>query len=493
MKHAIVTGGAGFIGSHLVESLLQGGYRVHVIDDLSGGTAENLSAVQGDPHLRITFDTILNASLMDEAIAGADIVFHFAAAVGVQRILERPLTSLIANLRGTDIVLEAADRYRCPVILASTSEVYGKNDSGSLREDADRILGPATLSRWHYATAKAADEALALAYHEEHGLRTMVLRFFNTVGPRQTGQYGMVVPRLVRQALHDAPLTVFGSGEQTRCFTDVRDVVRAVVALARCDAAWGEIVNIGSENEIAIDALARRVIRLTGSRSEIVHIPYAEAYARGYEDMRRRVPDLAKLRRLIGFAPETPLDESLGRIIRSQRRTTRRNSAPLVRSRSPFRYAALRSSVWGLRRNSRSIAWEESIVRVLYFTGAYRPDSMASHTHGDLVAALRQRGATVDILTIGPADQGPAVDAFHDRHGTCVFALHPGRGPFDRLAPPVERAPVGILPPSSATLAPSDASSPSNAWRDTTSSRSGWRIPTPRSSATRCAMPIPSR
>ncbi|MDQ2784795.1 MAG: GDP-mannose 4,6-dehydratase [Chloroflexota bacterium] len=317
MTHAVVTGGAGFIGSHLVESLLQIGYSVHVIDDLSGGSRDTLSAVHGDPRLQITFDTILNESLMDEIIANADIVFHFAAAVGVQRILARPLTSLIANLRGTDIVLQAADRSRCPIILASTSEVYGKNDTGSLREDADRILGPATLSRWHYATAKAADEALARAYHEEHGLRTMVVRFFNTIGPHQTGQYGMVVPRFVRQALQDAPLTVFGDGQQTRCFTDVRDVVRAVVALAECDAAWGEIINIGGAAEIAIDVLAERIIHLVGSDSEVVHVPYAEAYARGYEDMRRRVPDVSKLRGLIGFAPETDLDETLCRIIQS--------------------------------------------------------------------------------------------------------------------------------------------------------------------------------
>jgi len=320
VTHAVVTGGAGFIGSHLVESLLQIGYSVHVIDDLSGGSLDNLSAVHGDPRLRITFDTILNESLMDDVIADADIVFHFAAAVGVQRILARPLTSLIANLRGTDIVLQAADRSRCPIILASTSEVYGKNDTGSLREDADRIFGPATLSRWHYATAKAADEALAHAYHEEHGLRTMVVRFFNTIGPRQTGQYGMVVPRFVCQALQDAPLTVFGDGQQTRCFTDVRDVVRAVIALAQCDAAWGEIINIGGADEIAVNALAERIIRLAGSRSEVVHVPYAEAYARGYEDMRRRVPDVSKLRALIGFAPETDLDEILCRIIQSQQK-----------------------------------------------------------------------------------------------------------------------------------------------------------------------------
>ncbi len=313
-----MTGGAGFIGSHLVESLLHIGYSVHVIDDLSGGTPDNLSVVRADPRLRTTFDTILDASLMGAAIADADIVFHFAAAVGVERILARPLTSLIANLRGTDVVLQAADRAQCPVILASTSEVYGKNDAGALREDADRILGATNLSRWHYATAKAADEALALAYHEERGLRTMVVRFFNTIGPRQTGQYGMVVPRFVCQALQGAPLTIFGNGQQTRCFTDVRDVVRAVVALAQCDAAWGEVINIGSVYEIAIHALAQRIIHLTGSGSAIVHIPYAEAYARGYEDMRRRVPDVSKLRGLIGFAPETGLDETLSRIIQSR-------------------------------------------------------------------------------------------------------------------------------------------------------------------------------
>jgi UDP-glucose 4-epimerase len=308
---------------------LHTGYSVDVIDDLSGGTPENLSSVRTDPRLRTTFDTILDTSLLDEAIAGADIIFHFAAAVGVERILERPLTSLIANLRGTDVVLQAADRYRCPVILASTSEVYGKNDAGSLREDADRILGSAHLSRWHYATAKAADEALALAYHEERGLPTMVVRFFNTIGPRQTGQYGMVVPRFVSQALQDSPLTIFGNGQQTRCFTDVRDVVRAVMALAHCGTAWGEAINIGSEYEIAIDDLAQCVIRLTGSRSSVVHIPYATAYARGYEDMRRRVPDVSKLRRLVGFAPETTLEESLRHIIQSQR-------IPVVSGNHPF-------------------------------------------------------------------------------------------------------------------------------------------------------------
>jgi len=314
---ALVTGGAGFIGSHLAESLLGAGYGVHVIDDLSGGRERNLTAVAADSRFRMTRDTVLNESLIDEAIAEADIVFHLAAAVGVQQILDRPLTSLITNLRGTEIVLHAADKHKKSVIIASTSEVYGKNDHAPLREDADRILGSSMLSRWHYATAKAADEALALAYHEERGAATMIVRFFNTIGPRQTGQYGMVVPRLVGQAIRNERLTVYGDGQQTRCFTDVHDVVRALIALAECRAAWGEIVNIGGRYEISIEELARRIIQLVGSRSEIVRIPYAEAYARGFEDMRRRVPDVSKLSRLVGFAPETCLDETLQGIIRS--------------------------------------------------------------------------------------------------------------------------------------------------------------------------------
>ncbi|MHB8647969.1 MAG: GDP-mannose 4,6-dehydratase [Thermomicrobiales bacterium] len=314
---ALVTGGAGFIGSHLVESLLDAGHCVHVIDDLSGGTERNLTAVAADSRFRMTRDTVLNEPLMDERIAEADIVFHLAAAVGVQQILDRPLTSLITNLRGTEIVLHAADRHKKSVIIASTSEVYGKNDRAPLREDDDRILGSSMLSRWHYATAKAADEALALAYHEERGVETMIVRFFNTIGPRQTGQYGMVVPRLVGQALRNERLTVFGDGQQTRCFTDVRDVVRALIALSECRAAWGEIVNIGGRDEISIEELARRIVELVGSQSEIVCIPYAEAYARGFEDMRRRVPDVSKLHRLVGFAPETCLEETLQRIIHS--------------------------------------------------------------------------------------------------------------------------------------------------------------------------------
>jgi UDP-glucose 4-epimerase len=230
-------------------------------------------------------------------------------------VLEHPLQSLETNLRGTDIVLSTADRHRTRVLVASTSEVYGKNDSGPLREDDDRILGSSQISRWFYATAKAADEALATAYWQERRLPTICVRFFNTIGPRQTGRYGMVVPRFIGQALKDEPITVYGDGKQTRCFTYVGDVVRSVIALTETDNAWGDVYNVGQPTEISIENLAQRVVELTGSRSEIVYVPYAEAYTGGFEDMRRRVPDVSKLRSTIGYAPDTSLDEALRRII----------------------------------------------------------------------------------------------------------------------------------------------------------------------------------
>ena len=312
---ALVTGGAGFIGSHLVERLLGEGHEVHVVDDLSTGTRDNLEHVQADGRLRVTIDSILNQSMMDQATRESDLVFHLAAAVGVKWVLENPLSSLETNLRGTDIVLAAAHRHQRPVMIASTSEVYGKNDSGPLREDDDRILGSSLVTRWLYATAKAADEALAVAYWQERKLPTMIVRFFNTIGPRQRGRYGMVVPRFIGQALHNEPLTVFGDGQQTRCFTYVDDVVHSVIALADCQAAWGEVFNVGHESEISIQGLARRIVELTRSRSEIHHVPYEEAYEGGFEDMRRRVPDVSKLRRFIGYAPDTSLDVALQRVI----------------------------------------------------------------------------------------------------------------------------------------------------------------------------------
>jgi UDP-glucose 4-epimerase len=312
---ALVTGGAGFIGSHLVEDLLADGHQVEVIDNLSTGARHNLEHLEADGRLRVTIDSILNESLMDRAIREADLVFHLAAAVGVKWVLEHPLSSLETNLRGTDIVLTAADRHSRPTVIASTSEVYGKNDAGPLCEDDDRILGSSNVTRWSYATAKAADEALALAYWQERELPTMVVRFFNTIGPRQTGRYGMVVPRFIDQATRHAPITVHGDGEQTRCFTYVGDVVKCLIALSQCRAAWGEVFNVGRDREIRIRALAELVHGLIGSRSEIVHVAYEDAYQRGYEDMRRRVPDVTKLRRFIGYTPDTCLEDALRRII----------------------------------------------------------------------------------------------------------------------------------------------------------------------------------
>jgi UDP-glucose 4-epimerase len=315
MTRALVTGGAGFIGSHLVEALLARDYRVHVVDNLATGAAENLAGVAGHARLRVTNGSILDEGLVERSVAEADVVFHLAAAVGVKWVLDRPLESLETNIRGTDLILGAADRHRTPVLIASTSEVYGKNDGGPLREDDDRILGSSRLSRWWYATAKAADEALAIAYWQEKRLPTISVRFFNTIGPRQRGRYGMVVPRFVGQALRNEPITVHGDGRQTRCFTYVADVVRSVIALSECESAWGDVFNVGRQHEISIADLARRVIELTGSRSEIVFVPYAEAYGEGFEDMRRRVPDVSKLRATIGYAPDTPLDVALERII----------------------------------------------------------------------------------------------------------------------------------------------------------------------------------
>lgn len=312
---ALVTGGAGFIGSHLVEGLLARGYQVQVVDALTTGTDTNLRHLQGNANLRVTIDSVLNESLMDAAVADADVVFHLAAAVGVKWVLEHPLQSLQTNLRGTETVLSAADRHKRPVLIASTSEVYGKNDSGPLSEDDDRVLGSSRFSRWFYATAKAADEALAAAYWIERGLPTISVRFFNTIGPRQTGRYGMVVPNFIGQALRDEPITVYGDGKQTRCFTYVGDVVRSVIALTETESAWGDVYNVGRQAEISIEDLAQRVIELTGSGSKIVYVPYEQAYTRGFEDMRRRVPNVAKLQATIGYAPDTPLDEALRRII----------------------------------------------------------------------------------------------------------------------------------------------------------------------------------
>jgi UDP-glucose 4-epimerase len=311
----LVTGGAGFIGSHLCEALVARGHQVTALDDLSTGNRANLAALGDSERFELIEGTILDEPLLGRCFASSDLCFHLAAAVGVRTILDRPLDSLLTNLRGTELVLEAADRQRVPIVVASTSEVYGKNDSGPLHEDADRILGSSQIPRWHYATAKAADEALTLSYGQATGLPVIVVRLFNTVGPRQRGRYGMVVPNLASQALKGEPLTVFGDGQQSRCFTFVGDTVRCLIGLAETPSAWGQVYNIGHPSEISILDLAERLRKLAGSRSEVVFVPYEQAYGPGFEDMRRRVPDVSRLRATIGFAPDTPLEVTLATIL----------------------------------------------------------------------------------------------------------------------------------------------------------------------------------
>ncbi|MFI6457241.1 NAD-dependent epimerase/dehydratase family protein [Streptosporangium amethystogenes] len=309
----LITGGSGFIGSHLADALLARGDSVVVLDNLSTGRLENL---RPHPDLRFVHGSVLDELMVDELVHRCDVVVHMAAAVGVKLIVEQPLRSLTTNIRGSEIVIEAAHRYRKKILITSTSEIYGKNSSDALREDADRILGSPAVVRWAYSTAKAVDEILANAYHRERGLPTIVVRLFNTVGPRQSPTYGMVIPSLVRQALSATPLTVFGDGTQTRCFAHVTDVIDALLRLLDEDAAIGETFNIGSAEEVSIMELAKLIIELTGSTSGVDLIPYSEAYERGFEDMIRRVPDTAKLRALTGWVPQRSLDRILSEIIR---------------------------------------------------------------------------------------------------------------------------------------------------------------------------------
>jgi UDP-glucose 4-epimerase len=306
---SVITGGAGFIGGHLTEYLLGVGDEVVVLDNMSTGSLANLSAVRNHPRLTVVEGSILDRPLVEHVVSGADRVFHLAAAVGVRVIVEQPLTSLRTNIQGTENVLDACTATGAILLLVSTGEVYGKNVTPGLTEDADRILGSAAKSRWTYAAAKSIDEAFAHAYRSEYGLDVAIVRPFNTVGPRQTGRYGMVVPNLVGQAQRGEPLTVFDDGQQSRCFAYVGDVVPAMVRLAETPAAYGQAVNLGSTNEITILDLARRVISVLDSSSSITFVPYALAYADGYEDMRRRVPDIGLARELIGFNPATPLDQ----------------------------------------------------------------------------------------------------------------------------------------------------------------------------------------
>jgi UDP-glucose 4-epimerase len=324
VTQALITGGAGFIGSHLAERLVERGDRVIALDDFSTGRRENLHQLEGTSGFEAVHGSVLDVELVNRLVDGVDVVYHLAAAVGVDWVLRHPLRSLETNIRGTENVLHACDRRRRRLMLASTSEVYGKNDRDGLSEEDDRILGAARLSRWFYAAAKSIDESFALAYWQERQLPVVIVRFFNTIGPRQSSQYGSVVPRFVRWALRGEPLIVYGDGEQTRCFTDVRDTVRAVMALMDLTGAAGEIFNIGQPREVRIIDLAQLVVGLTGSSSTLKLVPYddAAAYAEraaGFEDMRRRVPDASKLRRAIGFSPSIPLEETLREIIAYER------------------------------------------------------------------------------------------------------------------------------------------------------------------------------
>ena len=311
----LITGGAGFVGSHLSEALLAAGHHVHIVDDLSTGSIGNITHLKSHPAFGYTIDTVFNEPLTAELIDAADVVFHLAAAVGVKLIVERPVHTIECNVHGTEVVLRHASKKRKLVLVASTSEVYGKSTQVPFREDADLVLGATTRHRWAYACSKMLDEFHALAYYKEKKLPTVVARLFNTVGPRQTGQYGMVLPNFVRQALANEPITVFGDGTQSRSFTYVGDVVRALMALMVEPKAVGQVFNIGNVEEVTIRQLAERVRAATGSTSEIVTIPYEQAYDSGFEDMPRRVPDLAKIRQFVGYEPKVGLDEIIRTVV----------------------------------------------------------------------------------------------------------------------------------------------------------------------------------
>jgi len=311
---ALITGGAGFIGSHLSDRLLDSGCRVTAVDDLSTGRLANIAHLEGSPGFQFVHESIMHEAVMDRLVSDCDVIYHLASAVGVELIVNRPVEVIERCILGSEIVLRTAHRYKRKVLLTSTSEIYGKNSCVPFAEDDDRLLGPTTRSRWSYSCSKAIDEFLALAYHKEKQLPVVIVRLFNTVGPRQTGQYGMVVPRFVQQALAGEPITVYGDGTQQRCFGYVGDVVGALVRLMEHPGAVGRIFNIGSTEEVSVLELAHRVIRLTNSPSVIKMVPYDLAYEAGFEDMARRIPDTSRVSALIGYAPTVSLDESITRI-----------------------------------------------------------------------------------------------------------------------------------------------------------------------------------
>jgi UDP-glucose 4-epimerase len=320
----LITGGAGFIGSHLAGRLLDDGHAVVVLDDLSTGSLRNIEPLAQRASFEYYVGSVTDEAIVRRLVARSDVTIHLAAAVGVRLIVEHPVRTIETNVDGTQIVLAAAAACRCPVLIASTSEVYGKATKVPFHEDDDLVLGATRNSRWAYACSKALDEWLALAYAREHGARVVIARLFNTVGPRQTGRYGMVLPTFVAQALDGRAITVFGTGKQTRCFAHVTDVVEAIVRLIATTSARGEVFNIGTDHEVTINDLARLVRDAAGSSSQIVHVPYVEAYTEGFEDMARRVPDLSKLERTIGFKPTTPLETIVADVIADQRSSQRR-------------------------------------------------------------------------------------------------------------------------------------------------------------------------
>lgn len=311
----LVTGGAGFIGSHLCEALLARGDNVTALDNISTGRFENVAHLSENPNFELVVGSILQYSLVDKLVERCDVIYHLAAAVGVSLIVENPLESMTTNIKGTEIVFEMANRYRKKTLVTSTSEIYGKNSDGPLKEEDDRILGSPLKSRWSYSTAKALDEILAYIYFKEKKLPTVIVRLFNTIGPRQTGHYGMVVPRFVNQAVLGHPLTVYGTGKQSRCFLGVDNAVAAMMKLMETPEAEGRVFNIGSSEEITIEDLAAKVIEIVGSTSNVEYIPYDEAYEEGFEDMERRVPDCTRARELVGFEPTTSLDEVIRAIV----------------------------------------------------------------------------------------------------------------------------------------------------------------------------------
>jgi len=315
----LITGGAGFIGSHLTESLLAEGHHVTVVDDLSTGRLAHLAAVRDHPQFRFVRESVRNAGTMAVLVERCEAIFHLAAAVGVQLIVDRPVHTIETNIHGSEVVLNLANKFGRRIFIASTSEVYGKSTKVPFDEDDDSLLGSTRFTRWSYACSKMVDEFLALAYHDQYGLEAIIGRFFNTIGPRQTGAYGMVVPRFVQAALRGKPLEVYGSGQQSRCFGNVADVVSALMRLIECDGAVGEVINIGSQEPITIMALAEKIIALTGSKSEIRRLTYEQAYGRPFDDMLIRQANIEKIQRLIGFQPQYSLVETLQQIIEYER------------------------------------------------------------------------------------------------------------------------------------------------------------------------------